>query len=228
MSVFTLTLHEVLKHTSDIGLDDYPIFHHAHRGILNKKIINHYMYYEIGSETIEMFRFNMAVKMGEIMPLYNQYYESEQLKIDPFATMGYSEVVKALNTINQEETQTGSGTSTNTNESKSRAVTSETPQVMLGGSKDYASSASDSVASSEGEGVSTTNSEGNSSTENNIDSTREISGFTGAQANLLQAYRRTFLNIDLMIINELEVMFMGLWDNGESFIEEHSYGWMGW
>lgn len=69
-----------------LGLADYPIFNEAYRTTLNDKIIRKYYFREIGLETLEQFRWYMRSKMFEIMPYYNQMYESE-LKaagIDPF------------------------------------------------------------------------------------------------------------------------------------------------
>lgn len=41
---------------------------------------------------------------------------------------------------------------------------------------------------------------------------KELSGYMGVSpSELLQKYRETFLNIDLMIIKELESLFMGVW-----------------
>ena len=36
-------------------------------------------------------------------------------------------------------------------------------------------------------------------------------GFTGNQARLLEAYRKTFLNIDQQIVRELSSLFMGVY-----------------
>lgn len=77
-----------------LGLDDYPIFDEAHRGVLNNKIIRHYFMREIGLETLELFRYFMRMKMWEIMPYYNQLYKSELIEFDPLSThdMTYNEM----------------------------------------------------------------------------------------------------------------------------------------
>ena len=45
------------------------------------------------------------------------------------------------------------------------------------------------------------------------DGTRKHSetGFTVSQSELLLTYRKTFLNIDMDVIRELDSLFMGLW-----------------
>lgn len=76
-----------LEHTEEnwkyiynkIGLADYPIFNENYREELNNKIIRHYYFREIGLETAELFRWYMRREMFEIMPYYNQLYESEMI-----------------------------------------------------------------------------------------------------------------------------------------------------
>lgn len=70
---------------------DYPIFDEAYRGVLEKKILRHYYTREIGQETFGLFQLFLSDKMNEIMPYYNQLYESELLKhqIEPLTNSGY-------------------------------------------------------------------------------------------------------------------------------------------
>ena len=70
---------------------EYPIFDEAYRGVLEKKILRHYYTREIGQETFGLFQLFLSDKMNEIMPYYNQLYESELLKhqIEPLTNSGY-------------------------------------------------------------------------------------------------------------------------------------------
>lgn len=70
---------------------DYPIFDEAYKGVLEKKILRHYYTREIGQETFGLFQLFLSDKMNEIMPYYNQLYESELLKhqIEPLTNSGY-------------------------------------------------------------------------------------------------------------------------------------------
>ena len=63
---------------------DYPIFDPAYKPILETKIIKHYYMREIGLETPALWKFYLDMKLNEIMPYYNQLYESELLKFNPF------------------------------------------------------------------------------------------------------------------------------------------------
>lgn len=86
MANYTIELHKLIEMGFKPPLDEYPIFDENHRAILNDKIIAHYYFREIGQETPSRFAFNLRRKMNEIMPYYNQLYESELIKYDPLFT----------------------------------------------------------------------------------------------------------------------------------------------
>lgn len=69
---------EVLCNIVNSGIDIfdfvYPIYNVAHKTELEDKIINHYYFYEIGSETVGRFKHNLKSVMNEIMPKYNLLY----------------------------------------------------------------------------------------------------------------------------------------------------------
>lgn len=62
---------------------DYPIFDETYKSVLETKIIRHFYMYEIGQETLGYFKFTLESKLNEIMPYYNQLYESQLLKYNP-------------------------------------------------------------------------------------------------------------------------------------------------
>ena len=86
MANYTIELHKLIEMGFKLPLDEYPIFDENHRATLNDKIIAHYYFREIGQETPSRFAFNLRRKMNEIMPYYNQLYESEMIKYDPLFT----------------------------------------------------------------------------------------------------------------------------------------------
>lgn len=218
MASFTMTLKEVIERTgNNIGLDTYPIFDEYYRDPLNGKIIDRYYNREIGQESIDLFQLAMRRKMNEIMPYYNQLYSSELLRIDPFLTFQ----TESDNTQEQSNETQSQGTNTSASEGKSRTVASETPQTRLSGNEDYASSAQDSASTSAAEGSASDTSKGKSTGAGRSTSR----GFSGAMADLLSKYRDTFLNVDLMVIEELDSLFMMVWDMGDEF--SHSDGYFG-
>lgn len=78
----------------------YPIFDDEYKEVLESKILKHYYTREIGFETYGLWKLKLDTKMNEIMPYYNQMYESARLEFDPLADTDLT------------KTNTGSGTKT--------------------------------------------------------------------------------------------------------------------
>lgn len=58
-------------------------FDETYRPVLCKKILKHYYCREIGAETEGLWQLWMNTKLEEIMPYYNQLYESELIQFNP-------------------------------------------------------------------------------------------------------------------------------------------------
>lgn len=220
MAVFTIRLKDALGHPQDldacyanaalIGLGDYPLYDEAHRGPLNRKIIDRFLNREIGQETIEMFAHAMRRRMHEIMPTFNQLYASERVKIDPLLTMD-------IRSTSDSATESKNDSSSS---NKSSAVSYDMPQNRLKLDMDYASGAQDVGAEATGESVSNDTGKSQSHT----------TGIQGSQSQMLMDYRSTFLNIDLAILEEIESsnLFYLLWDNNDNALtRNNSFGFYG-
>jgi hypothetical protein len=225
MSNYTTELRKIDERLIDDALSHYDIFSEDYRSTLNNKIKNHFWFNEIGHETIDIFLFQLKVKMNEIMPYYNQMYEAELVKRDPFLTVRMSSKNTSTGSTSTSAESNESGTSSSSTDAKSRAVQSETPQVMLSGNGDYATGAADSTSltgvksSSEGSGrqSSTSSSDGSGT------GTQE--GFSGSMASLIQAHRDAIVNIDMMVIAQLEPLFMVVWTPPTDMIGADWYGY---
>lgn len=228
MSTFTMPLKRVIEISGgtteivngvskltngDIGLSHYPLFDEAYRDHLDGIIIDHFWNREIGVESISMFQFFMRRKMNEIMPFYNKLYNSEKIAFDPLSTVNLSTINNA--TSNQASDSTSNSVTESTNSSDSRSVSSNMPQTMLSGSADYATAASDV------KGDSDVQASGTESAATTVDNTQAsdstTTGYQGSASALLAAYRDTLLNIDMMIVRDLEELFMLVWDTGDSY-----------
>lgn len=215
MSKYTTELRYLVEMNFDLGLKDYPIFDELYRKPLNDKIIEHYSFREIGFETAELFKRFLNRTMNEIMPYYNQLYKSELLKFTPLASKQIIEKYVKDNEANAHQTGNGTQSTISTGTNDARSVFSETPQGLLSMSNIetdlYASSASIDKSS----GTSDTSSDNTTTT--TADSvgketfTRDITGIEGDPSELLKNFRSTFLNIDMLIIDELNSLFMGIW-----------------
>lgn len=223
MSALTIELYKVVDlRNGKIGLDDYPIFDGAYRESLNEKIINHYSNREIGHESIEQFVFAMKRKMAEIMPLYNQLYESQKLQFDPLSTVK----IESISDRAGKQTTKSQSVADNTSEadSKTRSVNSAFPQSFLGegDNGDYATSAADSTGVSTSSGSATTNDGGEADSEET--GTSSTSGYQGLPSDMLMRYRASFLNIDMNVIAELNELFMSIWQTNEPYSNNNFYG----
>lgn len=191
MSKYTTELRYPLEAGADIGLKDYPIFDEDYREILNNKIIEHFYFREIGFETFALFKRFLNRKMNEIMVYYNQMYKSQLIEFDPLVDYD----VKHNSKHNTKGNTVTSGSS--------KGFSNDTPMGKLGNiySEEYASEADKSESTSAGSVV---------NEETLVDETLGKSGGS-SRSKLLQEYRETFLNIDMLIIDELEPLFFGLW-----------------
>lgn len=216
----TLPLWRVLELTGDpgngqsIGLDAYPIFDESQREDINRLIINHFYLREIGQETISIFTFFLARTMREIMPAYNQLYESQRIKFDPLATYDLTTVRNG--TATEDATQNSQSTTGSASNAESRSVYFDTPQTALARNKDYAANATDAESASRNSG----NSSGNgasSSKAQNTDNSR-TTGFQGAASDLLTRYRATIINTDRMLVEDPELgsCFSLVWDSEQT------------
>jgi hypothetical protein len=150
--------------------------------------------------------------MNEIMPYYNQVYATIALNNDPLRTMDLNAV--STGTAGQTTNGTDTNNTTNSNSSASRVVNSDTPQTMLSGDEDYATSATDSNGASNGTADSTNTSTGTMT--GNTSGDTHTTGFVGLASDLIIRYRDSLINIDLTIITILGECFMQVWDSGDS------------
>lgn len=225
MSNYTIELRKIKESLIDDALSQYTIFSEEYRKPLNTKIKQHFWYNEIAHETIDIFLFQLRVKMNEIMPYYNQMYEAELIKRDPFITVRMKSSNKSTGSAKNISSSTEHGTSSSSTDAKSRAVQSETPQVHLSGDGDYATGAADSTSltgvksESDGTGTQTSTSSSDSSGEGGQE------GFSGSMASLIQAHRDAIINIDMMVIAQLEPLFMYVWTPPTDMIGDDYYAY---
>lgn len=214
-----------------IGLDKYPIYDEEYRTKLNDKIIDHYWFREIGFETAAQFAWYLRRTMNEIMPKYNRLYESLLTDLNhPLSDWTRHRTVDSdthstgVETL--AETNSSSGTSQNatTTANANTNIFSDTPMSMLNNAgepqvsnMDYATNVTYDNDSG------TTNSSGNTSQQWNkndttqnvgdisLDRTEDEYGRSKSLALLIKEYSENFTDIDLMVIDDLEDLFMGLW-----------------
>ena len=222
MSKYTTQLRYLIENNYDFGLNEYPIYDEEYRPILNKKILDHYKFREIGFETVAMFKHYLKTKMNEIMPYYNKLYESTLIEFNPLYNNKISEqtrtVAEQTNNSNG-SVSTESETNVN-NDSSNMNIEQDTPQGRF--SLSDIDDDSDSISASKvirNKNIDSDSSTGSATTTNENESImnsensyfRELVGNTENPSEMIKKYRETFLNIDMMIIDELSELFFGLY-----------------
>lgn len=210
-------IEDVLNKSWNKIFSDFPIFDEQYRSELCKKILRHYYTREICCETVGRWKLFLSDKMINIMPYYNQLYQSELLKIEPLVSVNRS--VSHEGSGSETKTTSRNGTNTSTNRTDGSTDTwsyyNDTPQGGLDGieSNDYLTSAThndgtDSTSST----LNSKTSDSETGTGNRSDSyVDKILGYEGNQSEMLLKFRETFLNIDMMIIDEVKDLFFTLW-----------------
>lgn len=146
MSNYTTQLRWLVENTPtfDFGLQDYPlfVFKNINQGIdyrkhLNDKIIEHYYFREIGFETPALFKRFLNRKLNEIMPYYNQLYESVDIEFNPLwnvdLTESFTHTVSDDGTTTSDGSVNTSGNTTNTtSETLSQSTNSERGIIHTG------------------------------------------------------------------------------------------------
>lgn len=134
-------------------------FDPAYKAVLCKKILKHYYLREIAAETVGIWLLWMNTKLEEIMPYYNQLYESALLEFDPFKDTDYQRTHQGENTgsRNTDSTANSTGSKSGSNAHNTAdasenhtTATSNTNTTDTGTITDAKDAASDSTASSSG------------------------------------------------------------------------------
>lgn len=170
---------------------DFPIFDEDYRTVIETKIIKHYYTREISEETVGLWKLRLNTKMNEIMPYYNQLYKAWSVDFNPL----YDTDITTEHTLDNESTQTTSGKSTDR--------FSDTPQGSLQNIENNTYLSNATIVDSNASGTS-------NSTDEYLE---KITGKRGSMSysKMLDEYRESLINIDLMIIVDLKDLFFKLW-----------------
>lgn len=236
-----------------------PFFDEAYRSVLCSKILKHYYMREICCETVGIWTLWMNTRLEEIMPYYNQLYESAKIEFNPMhdvdltrkherkvegtkeenGTRTETSDGKRILTGNRGTDTTGNGTrnTTSGSDETKKDLYSDTPQGAITGleNENYLTNARKITDNVNGTGNEETNTTGKSvtdyteteNTDSNVngetintgssntmeDYLETVIGKQGTESfsSLLNKFRETFLNIDMMVIEEFSDLFFGLW-----------------
>lgn len=213
MAKYTTTIRNLMDNNFDFGLKDYPIFDEEYRTVLNNKILMHYYMDEIGFETAGLFKVYLNNKMNEIMPYYNELYKKQKdLLLNFDKTTNLTETFTRDNTTNTNTTS--NSTSSNTASGSSKNVYQDTP---MGSITQQDIDNYDHASNQEFNKNQTTSSiqDNSSLTGKATNLENYIRTKTGNNGRLygieiLKMIKNNYMNIDEMVINELQDLFMGI------------------
>ena len=194
---------------------NFPIFDENHRKTLCTNILLNFYTREIGMETYALWKTKLISKMLLIMPKYNLLYEAwskdfnplDNVNINKNSTVDYTSKITENNNVDTTTSSNG--------ESQSKNLFSDTPQGGLTGldNETYLTQASKAINNYNDE---TSKQEQSDKDSNKIDNTKNIETIVGknnseSYGKILNDYKEYVINIDNLIIDELEPLFMQMW-----------------
>lgn len=206
-----------------IGLSKYPIFDESYRSHLNDKIIDHYFFREIGQETAAQFAQMMKRTMQEIMPKYNRLYNAIKTDLNhPLSDFTRHRNIDEdfTSEIDGTTSSRSDGTSSASSTDHNRNVFQDTPMSLLSNNGspsiedlDYATNVTYNDSNGTTSGTTASINNGTSSSDRVDNKVREENeyGRNKSLAFLIDEYAEKFVDIDVLVINDLEDLFFKLW-----------------
>ena len=214
MSKYTIELREIENCICYLFPKGFPFYTDSEELRQNflQKFYDEYMFREIGFETVERFKRSLLGKLNKIMPYYTQLYHTELeskninflLNKDLIET--FEREVSGSSEVNSNSTTNANGTST----ANSNDIMYDTPNSRIDDITKYPTQGSqgENNASSSSNATSINNQTGeNTQSEKTSLISKGNIGITSS-AQLLKEWRDVIINIDELILNDLEDLFM--------------------
>lgn len=204
MSKYTITIKNLIDNNFDFQMTSYPIFDENYRNTLNQNILNHYYENEIGFETAPLFRHYLNQTLNEIMPKYNALYKAQKEILDKNLLISNVNLTESLEGSNTTETSSES-----TSTSNGKNLFQDTPQGTISQTDIDDQTWATNINLNRNVVGDESSSEGSGTNEY----LKTIIGSNGQKysAEILKDLYNNFVNIDLMIINDLSELFMQIY-----------------
>ena len=196
MSKYTITIKNLIDNNFDFQMTSYPIFDENYRDTLNQNILNHYYEDEIGFETAPLFRHYLNQTLNEIMPKYNAMYLAQKEILEKNLLISNVNLTEELN---------GENSSESSSNASGKNLFQDTPQGKI------TQSGLDNQQWATNVTFNKNDINDESSATNKYIKT--IIGSNGGKysSEILKDIYNNFMNIDLMIINDLSDLFMQIY-----------------
>lgn len=206
----TVELGCIVEQGVDIWDFDYPSYYKGDaKKAFEQKVIDHYYFRQIGQETVGRFLKCFRSRINDIMPYYLQLYKSQEIMDaieDPFGNIDIVETFEQTSTGTSNATNTGTSSGASSNDFTHKF--SNTPQQSISNVELFMSEASIDKTTVQDESNSNLSSTGTSSGTVQHTFTKKGNQGVNTYAHDMKEFRETFLNIDLMIIEDLNDLFL--------------------
>lgn len=173
---------------------------------LAHKIVNHYYMRESGLETIALFKHYAKVTMDELMEEYLPLIYSASIQYDPLVNVDYTE------TFTRSANTNGSSNSSSSSSSSGLVVGSNTPQGQISKEGILAGNYASNTSANENSGsISDTSQSAGTTQEAYTKGVKGNSGVSATAQKMVLQYRENIRAIDKEIIEQLDILFMGLY-----------------
>lgn len=213
MSNYTLELRQACSNNvKELFNFPYNFYDEALKEQFEIKFLDHYFFDEIGFETIDRFKHRLRTRLNEIAPYYKQLYftELESKKCNFMLNKDLKETFVRDVTNNAISNSVMNNDNTSNITSENLGYDSVTPEGSIEDIEKYMTNATKGNAtnSTTAKDVNTANStsEGTGKESTELISQGNI-GITSS-GQLLEDWRKILINIDQLIINECQDLFM--------------------
>lgn len=197
MANYTIELYKIIKSGVNIFPNNYNFYSEEHKKEFEEKFIKHFFFREIGFETIERFKFSLETMLNEIYPYYQHLYNTTIYEYNPILNYDVDEEI--TREVNAKGNVTNKST-VNGNNSQF-----DTPITKNNNYKNSPSFINDNNENA--------NMQGNSTSNQNEVNKRKTKGNIGVMTtqDLIMKEREIIINIDKMILEELDILFMQIY-----------------
>ena len=193
MGKYTLTIQEILSNNVNIFDFDYSFYNESYKKGFEKKFLDRFLFDEIGAETVARFKHNLRTTLNEIMPYYTHLYETTIYEYNPILNYDLQEVI--IRDVSNEQEEEGTITDSNKNY--------DTPINFNGNYKNSPSNINDNENTNNISRRGLVSEVHKRNTKGNI-------GVMTTQ-DLIMKERDIIINIDKLILEELNILFMGVY-----------------
>lgn len=191
---------------------DFPFYEESKRLNFEVMILRHFYLYEIGMETVGLFRLTLESWLVENMPFWNLKYQAINKQFDFLDNYNYSESY----TLSDDTVTSGNSSTENTGESSSTDGNMrkyyEVPSKNIVSIDDHLNNATQDTGNASANSSTTGKNNYSDTTTKDINSVTSKKGTQGQNpSKLLADYLDAIQNINYQVLDAMTDLFMGVW-----------------